>query len=326
MSPPKLNAPIREKQCTEVQIDESGTRAKVSGPVVSGVKNAAALETHDCGAEGILKCIRNGKWREPVEHIRSVFSSVLVASPSNIKAAKEAVAADKKKLPAIMWSGRFSSREKPAAEKLLRHSGLLCADLDDLGERLADVRAKLLASPHLLALFTSPTGQGLKAIFRVAADAAKHAARFRAVEHHVYELTGEKIDESGKDVARLCFVSFDPDAFVNTSATELPPLPPKRKATRKEGVFVGMPDLETRRRIAVELLGEIQWDSNTHGFCRCPGEHLHTTGTSERDCEIHLDGAATVHCFHNHCDGIVAAVNHEMRSRIAKAERAEQKQ
>jgi putative DNA primase/helicase len=284
------------------------------------------VETHDCSAEKIIKCICSGKWHEPIEHIRRVFSSVLVASPSNRQAAKEAVAADKKKLPGVMWSGQFSSRERSAAQKLLKHSGLLCADLDDLGERLADVRAKLQASLHLFALFASPTGNGLKAIFRVVADAAEHAASFRAVQRHVYELTGEKIDESCKDIARLCFVSFDPDVFMNANATELPLWPEEKQVSRKEKGSLAMPQIETRRRIAIGLVGEIQWDTDTHGFCRCPGQHLHTTGNSERACEIHLDCAATVHCFHNHCEGIVAGVNHELRSRIGKTERAEQKQ
>ena len=34
-----------------------------------------------------------------------------------------------------MWSGRFSYR---ASDKLLEHSGLLCADLDDLGAGIAE--------------------------------------------------------------------------------------------------------------------------------------------------------------------------------------------
>src|SRR2546427_809630 len=95
----------------------------------------------------------------------------VLAETGDLKTAKDSVAPLKKTLPGVMWSGRFSSREKPAVEKLLAHSGLLCADLDDLGDRLADVRAKLKASPNLWAMFLSPTGKGLKAVFRVPAYA-----------------------------------------------------------------------------------------------------------------------------------------------------------
>jgi hypothetical protein len=72
----------------------------------------------------------------------------------------------------------------------------------------------------------------LKVVFRVSADASKHAGSFRAVQKHVLELTGVQIDESGKDVSRLCFMSYDPQIYVNENARELAPLPEllKRKA------------------------------------------------------------------------------------------------
>ena len=79
----------------------------------------------------------------------------------------------------------------------------------------------MMASPHLWAVFTSPTGNGLKCWFRVPADGEKHADSFRALQQHVRNLTGEEIDPSCRDVARLCFASVDPDALLNTNALEL---------------------------------------------------------------------------------------------------------
>ena len=126
-------------------------------------------------------------------------------------------------------------------------------------------------------------------------------------------------------MARLCFVSDDPDTYLNVNAHEITPLAEaaKPKPTLPSGATTA-PDLAMRQRIAAELLGEIRWDSETHGFCTCPGKHLHTTGDAERDCEIHLDGATTIHCFHDHCRGIREGVNHELRSRIGKTERRSQ--
>src|SRR5262249_55185656 len=121
----------------------------------------------------------------------------------------------KKQLPGEMWSGRFENHQQPAGEKLIEHSGLLCADLDELGTRIPDIREKLVKSPYLWAMFCSPTGYGLKAVFRVPADPSAHLPSFRAVEKHIRELTGLQIDEACKDMARLCFLSYDPDAYVN---------------------------------------------------------------------------------------------------------------
>jgi hypothetical protein len=218
-----------------------------------------------------------------------------------------------------MFSGRFRSRRSNA---LLQHSGLLCADLDDLAGRLADIRSKLLTSPHLWALFTSPTGDGLKCVFRVPADAEKHKPSFRAVENHVRDLTGIQIDEACSDVGRLCFLSYDPDSYFNEQATELVPLPEGEKSEHIQSPVPSEPEIKIRRDIAVAVLGEIDWQTETQGNCTCPGQHLHTTPTKENHCQVLINGAPTIRCFHSHCKSILKGVNHELRCRIGKAEYA----
>jgi putative DNA primase/helicase len=81
-----------------------------------------------------------------------------------------------------------------------------------------------------------------------------------------------------------------------------------------------MVNLSERQRITTELLGAVDWQSETSGFVTCAGKHLHTSGDNQRDCKIDLDGAPTVHCFHTSCRGLLQGVNHELRSRIGKAE------
>ncbi len=189
--------------------------------IVSMVAHAMATITRDTDPAKVILWIRSGKWREPVEKIRVEFARVLKETGDE-NAAKAAVRRMKEKLPGILPSGRFSSRNKPTAQQLMLHSGLLCADLDNLGERLPRVRRKLEESPYLWAMFTSPTGNGLKCLFLVPADAAKHRDSFLAVQQHVRELTGEEIDTDCRDVARLCYASFDPDALLRANAIELP--------------------------------------------------------------------------------------------------------
>ncbi len=287
----------------------------MSAPTVSMVTSATATATRDVGSESIIEAIRTGgKQRLRIQEIRHKFRRVL-QDGGDSKAAKKAVDPEKKKLPAVTWSGRFLRR---ANEALVIHSGLLCADLDGLGDNLPALREKIAVSPYLWAMFLSPTADGLKAIFRVRADAKLHRASFRAVEKHVLELTGVMIDGSRKDLAGLCFVSYDPDAYYNPDAIELPPLLEKEKRTLPFNQSVL--GLNARRELADGLLGDVAWTTGTHGYCACPGHHLHTTGDGEHDCKIHLDGAPTLHCFHNSCAGIRDNVNHELRSRIGKAE------
>jgi P4 family phage/plasmid primase-like protien len=287
-----------------------------TAPAISMVESATRTNTTDINARLVIGYIRLGTWREPVAQIREIFSEIRKRT-SDRKTAKQSVDRSKKTLAAFMWSGRFSRR---ANDAIIEHSGLLCADLDELAERLPDVGTKLRRSPYLWALFLSPTGDGLKAVFRVPADASKHTASFRAVEQHVLELAGIQIDQACKDVARMCFVSYDPDAYLNPNAREIAQVLELQKPRTEPASGVPTSNLETRRRIAVELLGEIQWDSRTHGLCTCPGKNLHTTGDGQRDCEIHLDGAPTIHCFHNSCAKLRDELNYTLRSCIVRAE------
>jgi hypothetical protein len=285
--------------------------------IISMVEDVSSTATRQVSVQGIINAVKRGRWRQTVERIRHVYQETLKKTGSH-QEAKKAVDQKKKPLPGVTWSGTFSRRGK---EYLLQYSGLFCADIDMdalTGKDLKEVRAKLQTSPYVLAVFRSPTGSGLKVIVRVRPDASQHDGSVRAVRQHILDLTGVQIDESGKDLARLCFVSHDPDAYLNLDACEIEPLPlPEKPVRLQSNAAVNLSD---RQRIAVELFGEIGWHSDSHGFATCPGEHLHTTPDAWRDCEIYLDGVSTVHCFHNSCSGIVAGVNHELRSRIAKAE------
>src|SRR5207245_2841745 len=153
-------------------------------------------------------------------------------------------------------------------------------------------------------------------------DPEKHLASFRAVDQHIFELTGERMDQKCKNVDRLCFLSYDPEIYVKEEAIEIPLLAEPEESPRQEAQKLSPGDhrLETRRGIAEELLPEIKWETPTSGFCTCPGQHLHTTGDGRRDCEAFLDKVPTVYCLHESCLEIIAGVNHELRSRIAKAE------
>jgi Protein of unknown function (DUF3631)/VirE N-terminal domain len=287
---------------------------------VSTVKDAVSTATQDCEAVEIINSISGGKYRAIVQHIRNTYQDVMTQTNGDRKAAKRAVAAEKKKLPGVLWCGRFSHREDKA---LACHSGLLCADLDSLGDGLVELRPKLLTSPYLWAMFSSPTGDGLKCVFRVKADGQAHQASFRAVAHHVRELIGVEIDKSCSNVSRLCFVSDDHETFLNLEAKELPGLTkPTEEAAPVSTVTARVPAYHSaslRQKIAQELLGEIKWKTDTVGYCDCPGRHLHTSPDGTRDCEVYLDGTPTIHCFHNSCDGIRKGINRELRLRIARA-------
>jgi BT4734-like, N-terminal domain/Protein of unknown function (DUF3987) len=289
----------------------------MSGITVSFVQCASEVETRSIALEKVIYAIRTGgkKLKGQITQIRNRFESEL-ALQGDYKAAKKLVDPLKKQLPGVLYSAKkIARRENEAVEE---HSGLICTDLDSLNGDIDKVWTELTESPYVMLAFHSPCGDGIKAVFKVVPDISRHQDSFRAIQQYVLQLTGKEIDKKCKDVARMNFMSFDPEVYVNPDALLIEPLPPEPKRPIQNSAVA---DLGLRQRCAVELLGEIDWDSVSHGFLLCPGKHLHTTGDNPRDCEIHLDGAPTLHCFHDHCSGFLAGLNHELRSRIAKAER-----
>jgi hypothetical protein len=71
------------------------------------------------------------------------------------------------------------------------------------------------------------------------------------------------------------------------------------------------------RHLATTIVGAVDWQSEVSGFCRCPGESLHTHKTSKKDCRINVDGAPTIYCFHSSCAPAVAAANQALRRALA---------
>ena len=70
------------------------------------------------------------------------------------------------------------------------------------------------------------------------------------------------------------------------------------------------------RQIASQLVGAIDWQTEVSGYCKCPGESLHTSANSRKDCRVNVDGAPTIFCFHASCSAAVAEANRRLRREL----------
>ncbi len=182
---------------------------------ISFITQATDTVTRTHSFRDALSGIRTGRWAKQVNPVQVAYAS----------GGKKAADAPKKHLPGFLFSGTFTQRSSAA---LIRHSGLICADLDELGQRLGGVKEQLSGDPHVLAAFISPTGTGLKVVFRC--DSARpHKESYEALEHYVSEHFGLLIDVKCSDVSRICFVSHDPELFEADDAQVLP-YPPQAPA------------------------------------------------------------------------------------------------
>ena len=188
---------------------------------VSMVDNAMDTYPRTESVEDVLMAIQQGIWKEEVEEVRQARAT----------GGKEAAAPLKKMLPGVLFSGVFTARKNAG---LTQYSQILCVDLDELGQRLPDLRAKLDVDPHVIAVFLSPSGEGLKVLLFVGGDAAQHRDAFLAAEAYFKRTYDVEIDKACKDVARLCFVSYDPDLKVKPEVIPLPLLEPVKDVVAEE--------------------------------------------------------------------------------------------
>src|SRR6476660_4392538 len=70
------------------------------------------------------------------------------------------------------------------------------------------------------------------------------------------------------------------------------------------------------RAIAETVLGRVDWRSEVSGYCKCPGEALHTSSNGKKDCRVSVDGAPTIFCFHASCAAAVAEANWRLRREL----------
>lgn len=117
----------------------------------------------------------------------------------------------KKSLPSLTWAGTFARRHKEALES---PSGLAGMDIDGI-DNAEQVREMFRDDPHVYGAFVSPSGCGVKAIYRIEqpADDADHKRIFDALAARIRERYGLEVDQSGKDISRLCFMGYDPHAW-----------------------------------------------------------------------------------------------------------------
>ena len=122
----------------------------------------------------------------------------------------------KRQLPACTFSGTFAYRN---ANSLMQFSQFACLDFDKFNglEDAQQIKDNLCSDECLFAAFISPSGKGVKAIFRVANKPEKYEAMYRAL---CLKYTDVHLDSKTKDISRLCFESYDPDIYINSEAKE----------------------------------------------------------------------------------------------------------
>lgn len=192
--------------------------------------------------------------KEPAHKLHSKFVQELT---KQLRSLKDKAKQDelKKTFPGVTWSGEFKKRDsKDLENNLIHYSGYICLDIDKLeAAELKMVRKRLVNDPYTCVLFISPSGNGLKVLFWHEQGPFKHLEVFLQMQEHIESMYGIKVDQSGKDICRLCFIPHDAEIFITQTRnafpyvqptdTDLPkqknkpalPVPDNNKAARQAG-------------------------------------------------------------------------------------------
>jgi hypothetical protein len=209
-------------------------------------KNIFSKEPHFISVEKALERIKLGASKSLVLDIRLALD-------------KEKANKLKLNLPSVCFSGKFGPDRKD--EQLIVHSGFIVLDFDDISD-LRDKQTEIISNPFVYACWVSPSGNGLKALVKIA-DGKKHREHFQSLQEIFPE-----IDKSGINVSRVCYESFDPDIYINENAEVF------KKAKKIEKIVVteidNLDDSENFRRILKWLTNKndafVTGERNTYIF------------------------------------------------------------
>lgn len=139
----------------------------------------------------LLTRIREGKSKDIVDRVRSGEKEL------------------KNELPIVYFSGEFTGR---GDSTLVNHSGFIVIDIDHVN--VEKLKPLLSTDEHTYACWISPSGDGLKLLVRIS-HPERHRDHFNSLSNYFLKNYGVGIDSSGKNEARACFESYDPEIIVN---------------------------------------------------------------------------------------------------------------
>ena len=194
--------------------------------LISSYKNVHDKQDIDIDINTFLEGIQTGKWQDIALDVRN-------APNKEIKDLK------KKSAPVVTISGSFSERK---ADGLRKHSGYIAIDIDNLDDP-AETKKRIGADTYIYSAFISISGKGLCIIIKI--DGTRHLDAFNAIAAYLYNEYQLIVDQSGKDVSRARFVSYDPFLHLNTKSTTFKKYLPKKKEYKQAKVVVIKSDFDS---------------------------------------------------------------------------------
>ena len=167
--------------------------------------------THDITVNGVLNKIRT-----PDEKLLGQIAKARAC----LKAGnKDGYSSIKTELPAVTFGGTFFYRKEKGIK---RYSNLVVLDIDKISDQdttVQDLKTAVNQLDYTMACFISPSGDGLKVLVKTKCNIGDHKACAQDIQRYYDRRLSVKGDIQTCDLPRLCFLSHDPELYLNYGST-----------------------------------------------------------------------------------------------------------
>ncbi len=154
-----------------------------------------------------LDDIKDGKYKYVIERCRKFTAENNHDKYKDLKI----------KLPIVTFCGTFVDGRKLA--NLHSYNNIMILDIDYLQKESVESIKKVLENDkYIFSVWLSPSGNGLKALVKIESSPEEHKASFDSLKQYFLDKYKIELDNSGSDVTRLCFVSWDNDLYINKNS------------------------------------------------------------------------------------------------------------
>ena len=158
-----------------------------------GLRSTTPVETLKLSE--VLTKIKEGKWKDKVDKCKIDLKY-------------------KDFLPCFTPTGIFSHRSITGMES---YNGIICLDIDHV-ENPQELKEKAQKLSYVHAAFITPSGKGLKVIIMTNGDVDGYKENELKVSSAFFHDTGAARDNRCKDIARIQYVSYDPELYYNSES------------------------------------------------------------------------------------------------------------
>jgi hypothetical protein len=203
-----------------------------------------------------------------------------------------------KQLDYARFQGIFSYMD---AKSLIKASELLCIDLDHAAVDVKELKKALATNNYVHVAFVSPSGDGLKIILKIPESNIETYPR-RYLSAYEYFLdnynTTVKYSPTERDIARACFLSYDPEIYFNIDSEIYVDIKeknePREQTTKKRGKEVDRSSQEfgevckkikegkTDEEIIEEMMSSEKWKESTPHYREVTLKNAHKKCEKEK--------------------------------------------